>query len=149
MLAVPRRVVSAQRTIAAAPSVIFDVLADPARHRELDGSGTVAAPRRAPERLSLGATFSMDMRYGVRYATRNRVVAFDEPRRIAWHHAARFIWRYDLEEVPGGTRVTESFDYSAPWGIVLIPLGVPERNRAAMERTLARLEAIVTAEGQG
>jgi len=43
--------------------------------------------------------------------TRNRVVEFEENRRIAWHHFAQFVWRYELEEVEGGTMVTESFNY--------------------------------------
>ncbi len=138
------RVVSAQRTIAAPAQAIFDVLADPARHQELDGSGTVHAPRRAPARLFLGAKFAMDMRMGVPYVTANRVVEFDEPRRIAWHHTSRFVWRYELEEVEGGTRVTESFDYSVPWGLAIVPLGVPQKNQRSMERSLERLEALVT-----
>jgi hypothetical protein len=54
------------------------------------------------------------------------------------------VWRYDLEEVPGGTKVTESFDYDRPWAFAIILLGFPEKNRVSMERTLERLEAIVT-----
>ena len=79
------------------------------------------------------------------YVTRNRVVVFEENRAIAWHHVARFIWRYDLEEVDGGTNVTESFDYDRPWGFAIEPFKFPERNRIAMEATLKRLKAIVTA----
>ena len=138
------RVVSAQRVIAAPAQDIFDVLKDPSRHREIDGTGEVGAPRGTSSTLSLGATFAMHMRHVVPYVTVNRVVEFDEPRRIAWHHAARFVWRYALEPVEGGTLVTESFDYSVPWGVALGALGVPARNRRAMERTLARLEAVVT-----
>jgi uncharacterized protein YndB with AHSA1/START domain len=140
------RRVSATRVIPAPPERIFNLLADPRQHARLDGSGTVRAPRRAPERLSLGATFAMDMKLGPGYVTSNKVVAFEENRCIAWHHVARFVWRYDLEPVDGGTRVTESFDYSVPWGVFMIPLKVPERNRQSMERTLERLEELVTTE---
>lgn len=148
MAAVAPRVVRASRTVAASPQAVFDLLADPSRHREIDGSGTLQGPTTGTsERLRLGSTFSMGMRYGVPYVTRNRVVEFDEPRRIAWHHASRFVWRYELEAVDGGTKVTESFDYSAPWGALLIPLGVPKRNLAAIEATLARLEAVLTTDG--
>jgi hypothetical protein len=138
------RVVSAERVIDATPEAIFAILADPSRHAEIDGSGSVQGEKRSAGRLSLGSTFSMDMRWGIGYATRNRVVEFDEGKRIAWHHAARFIWRYELTAVEGGTKVVESFDYSVPWGITMVPLGVPERNRKAMERTLERLAAAVT-----
>jgi hypothetical protein len=55
-----------------------------------------------------------------------------------------FTWRYQLEEVEGGTMVTESFDYDKPWAFVIIALGFPEKNRAAMEGTLERLESVFT-----
>ena len=138
------RSVSASRIINASPAVIFDLLADPSQHPRLDGSGTVVKVRDAPKRLSLGATFAMDMKAGFSYFTRNKVVAFEEYKCIAWHHWARFVWRYDLEEVPGGTKVTESFRYDKPWAFLIIVMGLPEKNRLAMEKTLERIEAIVT-----
>jgi uncharacterized protein YndB with AHSA1/START domain len=138
------RSISVTRFIPAPASKIFDLLADPRQHALLDGSGTVAKVRRAPERLSLGAKFSMDMKMGVGYFTTNKVVAFEEDKCIAWHHVARFVWRYDLEEVEGGTRVTESFNYDKPWAFAIIRTGFPERNRLAMERTLEQIEKIVT-----
>jgi uncharacterized protein YndB with AHSA1/START domain len=140
----PRRRVSATRTIAASPEVIFDLLADPRKHSLIDGSGTVHQVRHAPERLSLGATFSMNMKMGVPYLVRNVVVDFVENRSIAWHHVAQFVWRYDLQDVPGGTKVTESFTYDKPWAFGIMVLGVPEKNRRAMEATLARLDEVVT-----
>jgi uncharacterized protein YndB with AHSA1/START domain len=139
------RSVSATRVIDAAPSVIFDLLADPAKHPLIDGSGHVQASRGPSQRLALGSTFSMDMREGLPYFTKNRVVEFEEDRRIAWHHFAQFIWRYELEPVDGGTKVTETFDYSVPWGVTIIPLGYPERNRTAMEKTLERIAEVVAA----
>jgi hypothetical protein len=72
------------------------------------------------------------------------VVAFEEFRCIAWHHFSQFVWRYDLEEVPGGTRVTESFDFDRPWGFAISLFGIAEKNRVSMDKTLERLEAIVT-----
>ncbi len=138
-----RRVVTATRVVPAAPQRVFDLLADARQHPLLDGSGTVLAVRSAPPRLFLGATFAMGMRQGLPYVTRNRVVVFEEGRTIAWHHPARFVWRYDLEPVEDGTRVSESFDYSAPWGVVIEWLGWPERNRRAMEATLERLSRLV------
>ena len=75
----PARVVTVERFIPASPYAIFDVLADPSRHAEIDGSGTVKASRAgAPERLSLGATFGMDMQVGVPYRIKNTVVEFEE-----------------------------------------------------------------------
>jgi uncharacterized protein YndB with AHSA1/START domain len=131
--------------MAAPPATIFDLLADPRKHSLFDGSGTVTGVKDAPVRLALGSTFSMDMKMKLGYVTRNRVVVFEENRSIAWHHVARFIWRYDLEEVEGGTNVTESFDYNRPWGFAIEWFKFPDRNRVAMDATLERLEAIVTA----
>ena len=139
------RIVSVTRDIKAPAATIFALLADPRQHPLLDGSGTVKDVKDAPERLSLGATFSMDMKSGFSYFTKNKVVVFEENRAIAWHHFAQFVWRYDLEEIEGGTRVTESFDYSKPWGVTIIPLGFPERNREGMAKTLDRLAEIVEA----
>jgi uncharacterized protein YndB with AHSA1/START domain len=138
------RSISVTRMIAATPSRIFDLLADPRQHVRFDGSGSVDSVKSAPPRLALGSTFSMHMKLGLGYVTRNRVVAFEENRTIAWHHFAQFIWRFDLEDVDGGTLVTESFNYDRPWAFTIIALGFPERNRAAMEATLQRLESIVT-----
>ncbi len=137
------RTVTATRIIAAPAEKIFDVLADPSQHPAIDGSGSVTRPKVNPGRLSLGAKFSMDMKLGVPYVTKNVVSEFEEDRLIAWHHFAQFVWRYELEEVDGGTKVTETFDYSKPWGVLLSPLGVPQRNRVAMEKTLERLEHLV------
>jgi hypothetical protein len=143
---VTERVVRVERFIPAAPEAIFDVLADPSRHREIDGSGTVQGVRRgAPERLSLGAKFPMSMKVGVPYNITNTVVEFEEGRLIAWQHYGRHIWRYRLEPVEGGTKVIEEFDYRPalfPWGLEL--LRYPQRHRPAMEATLARLAEAVT-----
>jgi hypothetical protein len=132
------------RVINAPASAIFDLLANPRRHSELDGSTTVMKVKQAPERLSKGATFSMDMKIHVPYFVKNTICEFEEGKVIAWHHFAQFVWRYDLEEVPGGTKVTESFNYDKPWAFAIIAMGFPERNRSAMEGTLERLEAAVT-----
>jgi len=70
------------------------------------------------------------------------VVEFEEGRRIAWHHWARNIWRYELEPVDGGTRVRESFDWSkgvVP-GFALKALGYLGRNKPGMEKTLENIE---------
>ena len=138
------RSISVSKLIHAPASRIFDLLADPRQHVLFDGSGSVSSVKSAPKRLALGSTFSMHMKLGLGYVTRNRVVEFEEDRRIAWHHFALFIWRYELEEVDGGTLVTESFNYERPWAFVIIALKFPERNRAAMETTLQRLETAVT-----
>ena len=144
------KVISVSRVIPAPPQRIFDLLADPNMHPVLDGSGTVQKPREGnPERLSLGATFSMDMKLGTKYPIKNEVVEFDEGKRIAWCHFAKNVWRYELDPVDGGTKVTESFDFSkglAP-GFVLNLLGFYRRNKAGIEKTLENLERHLATSG--
>jgi uncharacterized protein YndB with AHSA1/START domain len=137
--------VSVSKVISAEPQRLFDVVADPAMHPVIDGSGSVRAQRAdAPERLSLGARFGMDMKMGARYPITNTVVEFEEGRRIGWRHFNGHVWRYLFEPVPGGTRVTEQWDARpARNRLVLALTGFPRRNRAGMRATLDRLAALV------
>ena len=140
--------VSVQRVIDAPAEKIFDVVADPSKHPLIDGSGTVKQSRSGPVRLELGAKFGMGMRQGLPYLARNKVVEFDEGRRIGWCHLAPFahnVWRYELEPAPSGTRVVETYDWShGRLGPLLQILKVAEQNREGMERTLERLDKFVT-----
>jgi uncharacterized protein YndB with AHSA1/START domain len=141
---VDERVVSASATIAAPPSVVFDIVADPFQHPRIDGSGSVRGNLVGPERLSRGAEFGVSMRlFGVPYRITNRVVEFEEDRRIAWRHFGAHRWRYELEPTEdGGTRVTETWDASRYQPLAfraLALLGFPERNRHGITATLARL----------
>lgn len=136
-----RYLVSVTRLIQADRQWLFDVLADPAQHPLIDGSGSVKAVRPGgPGRLSLGATFSMDMHLAADYRIRNTVVEFDEPSLIGWRHFNGHIWRYRFTEAPGGTEVTEEWDArGAPNRLALVLLRFPQRNRAGMIATLDRL----------
>ncbi len=138
------RVVSESIIVATPPEVVFAIVVDPRQHARIDGSGTVLESVSGPERLSQGAQFGMSMRMGLPYRITNRVVEFDEGRLIAWRHLGGHRWRYELEPVEGGTRVTESFDYShypalQAWAIEA--LGVPARNGRGIHETLAKLKA--------
>ena len=145
--------VTVQRLVPAPADAIFDLLVDPARHRDIDGSGTVRRARSGGRRLKLGDSFGMDMKLGARYSTRNEVVELVENRRIAWRTLAPFpltllftgrTWRYELEPVEGGTLVRETWDIGTEaWPgrpAVRRMAGATRRN---MERTLARIEELV------
>lgn len=148
--------VTVQRLIPAPASAIFDLLADPGRHQDIDGSGTLVGPRSKGERrLGLGDSFGMSMDWGVNYATKNVVVEFIEDRRIAWQTLAPKplsyvltgrIWRYELEPVDGGTIVRETWDISKE-AFVSRPVvrRMADMTRRNMEKTLERIEEIVTA----
>jgi hypothetical protein len=142
-------VVAVEREIAADPQRIFDVLADPARHPEIDGSGSVQrASTDSPERLSLDASFGMAMRIGAPYRVTNRVIEFEEGRRIAWRHVGGHVWRYVLSPTATGTLVREEWDPTAaplPVRWFLRWSNFSRRNRAGMTSTLERLDRLVTA----
>ncbi len=141
-----------ERTIPSPPGPIFDLLADPRRHPDIDGSGSVKQAKDTPERLSLGAKFGMAMKIGVPYSMVSEVVEFEDGRRIAWQSrppsplGARLgggrIWRYELEPVGSGTRVRESWDISQEKFKALVR-PARKRTRKAMERTLERIEELV------
>lgn len=144
---------SVERVIAAPARAIFDLLADPARHRDIDGSGTVRDAREGSQRLALGARFGMAMKMGMPYSMVSEVVEFEEDRRIAWQSRSPIgllkpfvggrIWRYELEPVEGGTLVRESWDIRQEAVKVLVrPLRA--ETREAMTKTLERIEQIVT-----
>jgi uncharacterized protein YndB with AHSA1/START domain len=144
-----KRVVSVSRVIKASPEAIFDLLTDPARHGEIDGSGMVQNLRGESKRLELGSKFGMDMKMGLLpYRVTSTVVEFEENRLIAWAHFGKHRWRYELEPVAesdgGGTKVTESFDWSTAMSPKVIELaGYPKKHPANMEATLERLASVV------
>jgi uncharacterized protein YndB with AHSA1/START domain len=142
-----------ERLIPAPPDKIFELLVDPSQHRVIDGSGTVRDVKGSSERLTLGSKFGMSMKMGIPYSMVSEVIEFEPDRRIAWQSrppssiGARFgggrIWRYELEPVEGGTLVRESWDISQE-KIKAIVRPARKRTRESMEKTLARIEEIVT-----
>jgi hypothetical protein len=149
-------VLSVDRKIRATPEAIFDVLSDAAKHPLIDGSGMLqGSAEPGSQRLHLGSTFGMGMKLVMRYSTVNRVVEYEENRRIAWQTGptggwgrvmAGRIWRYQLEPVDDGTLVRESWDITPDHQRMLLKLGniYSNKTRRDMERTLARLDALVT-----
>lgn len=148
-----RKGVSVERRIPADATAIFDLLADPSRHREIDGSGTLRDATEGSSRLALGSRFGMAMKVGIGYQMVNEVVEFETDRLIAWQArpdnavAKLFIggrvWRYELTPVPGGTLVRETWDVSGE----VLPLLIQSARgmtRTNMAKTLVRIEKLVT-----
>ena len=136
-------VVSVERVVTASPEIIFDFLADPRNHSLIDGSGTVRDTQTGvPTRLSFGAEFGMQMKVGLPYKITNEVVEFVEGKQISWRHMGGHIWRYILEPVAGGTKVTEQFDYTNSRSVLMLRLAMyPTRNKKSMVKTLDNLAA--------
>jgi uncharacterized protein YndB with AHSA1/START domain len=137
------RTVTSSIVVAAPPDEVFALLANPHRHHEFDGSGSVRGAVSGPEQLTLGDRFGMEMRIRLPYRVTNEVVEFEPGRRIGWCHCARAVWRYELEPVDGGTRITETFDYGnarCARGMELV--GFPKTNAKSIRDTLRRLQQI-------
>ena len=144
-----------ERVIPAPPEKIFALLKDANRHKDFDGSGTVRDAHGEPAPLTLGSKFGMHMKIGMPYSMVSTVVEYDENRRIAWQPRPGYpianklaggrIWRYELEPVDGGTLVRESWDITHEAALSK-PAVRPARGRTreAMEKTLERLEQLVT-----
>ncbi len=145
-MATPKqRSVSAERVIAAPAEEIFAVLANPSRHIEIAGTGTLRQLITSNAPLTLGSTFSMRVKIIIPYKVKNRVLEFEEDRLIGWAHTHGALWRYELEPQPdGSTLVCETFDYSRVKLPVAIELmGFHRSNVTNMEKTLERLAAVV------
>jgi uncharacterized protein YndB with AHSA1/START domain len=138
---------TAARIIINAPaSTIFDLLAKPSSHQLFDGSETIQNAVSGPERLFLGAQFSMAMKIKIPYRIKNTVVAFEENKKISWCHMMKWTWTYELTDLGNGsTQVTESFDasaipgYAARW---LKMTGAVAHNPKWMAKSLVRLKSI-------
>jgi len=148
-------IVTVERLIPAPASEIFDLIADPGRHQEIDGSGSVrdAKGKAKGQRMSLGYTFGMSMKAGLPYSMNSTVIEFEEDRLLAWQTrgpgpigklVGGRIWRYELEPVKGGTLVKESWDITQE--SPLTKLGVRalgKKTAENMSATLGRIEEIL------
>ena len=144
------KVKSAQIVIQAAPSVIFSILANPQRHKDIDGSSTITANISGPKELVLGSKFGMKMHLGIDYRILNTVVEYKKDELIAWRHLGRWRWRYELVDLGNGsTRVIESFDGSYAPAIAQVWLNFRKAypwTQLAVAKTLVRLKSVAEAE---
>lgn len=131
--------ISMRTVVGAPPSAVFELLRDPHRHHEIDGSGTVMSKVKGPHELAEGSRFTVAMeQYRVPYRITSRVTAFEPDRLLEWRHPAGHRWRWELEPTPdGGTQVTETWDATrtpARFGFRLA--GIPAANASGISRTL-------------
>ena len=144
------KVKSAQIVIQAEPSVIFSILANPQRHKDIDGSSTITANISGPNELVLGSRFGMKMHLGIDYRILNTVVEYKKDELIAWRHLGRWRWRYELVNLGNGsTRVIESFDGSYAPAIAQAWLNFRKAypwTQKAVAKSLVRLKSVAEAD---
>ncbi len=146
-------VVTVERLIPASPEAIFELLVDPARHHDIDGSGSVVGLKSSAPPLTLGSTFTMSMKVGMPYTMTSTVIAFEPNRRVTWQTKGPGrtgliggrVWSYELEPVDGGTLVRESWDITGESAVTKpVVRKAAEKTRESMASTLERIERLVT-----
>jgi hypothetical protein len=140
------RQVSRSVEVAAPAAELYALAADPRRHHELDGSGTVGDNISVPADMAVGSKFSTKMKmYGLPYRITSRVTALKPNELFEWRHPLGHRWRWEFESLsPTLTRVTETFDYSGAGAIkkglkYYELMGFVKANAAGIESTLAKL----------
>lgn len=93
---------------------LWELLADPHRHHEVDGSGTVKSQVEGPRQLAVGDQFSVHMRkYRIPYTMKLTTTGSQPGELIEWAHPGGHRWRWEFQDNGDGTTdVTETFDYS-------------------------------------
>lgn len=124
---------------------LYALAADPRRHHELDGSGTVGDTIDAPATIVPGARFSTKMSmFRVPYRITSTITAMKPDELVEWRHPFGHHWRWEFEAItPTTTRVTETFDYRTT-GLkerlrYYERMGFAKSNAAGIEATLTRL----------
>lgn len=132
-----------RRTVVNAPvEEVFDIVANPHRHHELDGSGSVGNIVSGSERMNEGEPFTMKMRlFGMDYKTTSTPTQVRENEIVEWQVAGRQKWRWEFKAIDADTtEVTETWDVDGMWMAPLFRItGMFSRNAKGIEDTLKQL----------
>ena len=152
--------VSVSRHIEVPAARLFALLADPANHPLIDGSGMVREPVMPVTLSGTGDTFRMNMHHDEwgDYQMHNEVIDYEPGQRLVWQPArvdvsgpgrqevirsAFYRWGYELiPDGPGTTTVTETFDCSRSPEDLRAAVRDGEGWRDAMTASLAKLEQL-------
>lgn len=140
------RQVSRRVDVAAPAAQLYALVADPRRHHELDGSGTVRDNISVPAKLVEGSKFSTHMRmFGLPYRITSTITELKPNEVVEWRHPLGHCWRWEFESLsPTRTRVTETFDYRDAGALknrlkYYERMGFAKANASGIEATLAKL----------
>ena len=151
--------VSATAVINAPAEAIFAILADPALHARIDGTGWVRETLDSTPLTAPGQIFRMSMYHPNHpdgsYQMNNRVQVFDPPRAVSWEPGyedddgkLRFggwTWGYELAPAgPSSTSVTLIYDWSAVPDAVREHIGFPPFPADHLSNSLAHLAELVS-----
>jgi len=144
-------------TIDAPADDVFAVLANPATHAAIDGTGWVRHSHDNEPLSTPGQIFRMAMYHPNHpdgdYEMANEVTVCEPPRAIAWKPGydagdgglgfGGWTWRYDLEPTgPQSTSVTLTYDWSAVPDDIRQHIGFPPFAVDHLDNSLAHLAAL-------
>ena len=149
------KLLTVTRTIDASTSDLFDVLSNPARHADLDGSGFVISDDKSDRITATGQTFRMNMtgdHMGGDYQTDNTVTGYDLNKLLAWKTAPAgteppgWEWMWELKAQDAGTTdVTLTYDWSQVTDKdLLAKVSFPLVPESALQDSLGNLAAAVS-----
>ncbi|MEI2775735.1 MAG: polyketide cyclase [Tetrasphaera sp.] len=147
--------VTVERLIPASTADIFDVLSNPQRHLELDGSGFIRSDQGAQRIKAVGDVFTMNMEgdhMGGEYQTDNHVTGYAENALLAWQTAPAgtqppgWEWVWELAaQGPDSTLVRHTYDWSKVTDKdLLAKVKFPLVTEAQLEDTLVKLDEAVS-----
>ncbi|MEI5672539.1 MULTISPECIES: SRPBCC family protein [unclassified Nocardioides] len=146
--------ITVSRTIDAPTSVVFDVLSNPERHVDLDGSGFVVSDEKTDRITGSGQVFRMNMtgdHMGGDYQTDNTVTGYDLNHLLAWQTAPAdteppgWEWVWELEaQGSESTEVRLTYDWSKVTDRALLrQIGFPLVTEDQLEDSLGNLASAV------
>jgi uncharacterized protein YndB with AHSA1/START domain len=146
--------ITVSRTIDASTKELFDVLTNPERHVELDGSGFVVSDEKTDRITGTGDVFRMNMtgpHMGGDYQTDNTVTGYDPNHLVAWQTAPAdteppgWEWTWELTaEGSDATDVTLTYDWSKVTDKELLAqVGFPLVTEDQLEESLEKLAEAV------
>ncbi|MBB6626693.1 SRPBCC family protein [Nocardioides sp. KIGAM211] len=147
--------IQVQRTIDAPSTAVFDVLSNPARHTELDGSGFVVSDEKTDRITATGQVFRMNMtgpHMGGDYQTDNTVTGYDKNHLLAWQTAPadtdppgwEWVWQLEAQGTDA-TNVTLTYDWSKVTDKALLEkIPFPLVQKSQLEDSLGNLASAVS-----
>ena len=147
--------VTVERVIDLPVDSVFDVLSNPERHPDLDGSGFVRSVDHADRIQQVGDVFTMNMNgphMGGDYQTDNHVTGYAKDKLLAWQTAPAgteppgWEWLWELEsQGPSTTLVRHTYDWSKVTDKDLLEkVKFPLVTEDQLEDTLGNLAAAAT-----
>ncbi|MCU1538138.1 MAG: polyketide cyclase [Humibacillus sp.] len=147
--------ISVQRTIDAPAADLFDVLSNPKRHVQLDGSGFVRSDEHGERIQKVGDVFRMNMagdHMGGEYQTDNTVSGYSHNALLAWKTAPADTdppgWEWLWELTPSGPDATDvrlTYDWSTVTDKeILSKVHFPLVSKEQLEDSLGRLAEAVS-----